>query len=161
MASTQDGGDYTASCLMRKDSDHYYICDVTAWQMSPRLNEVNVRRMAESDPKGTAIRMEQEPGSSGVAVIDHYKRNVLQGFDFEGVGTTGSKVIRATPFSAACEAGKVSIVEGAWNDMFLDQLTEFPYGEHDDMVDAAALAFNTLSEKDRFNSDRLTRMIVR
>lgn len=161
MAATQDGGDYTASCLMRRAAGRFYIQDVTAWQLSPRHNELNLQRLAESDTKLTAIRMEQEPGSSGVSVIDHYKRNVLQGFDFEGVGATGSKIVRATPFSAACEAGKVSLVKGDWNEMFLEQLSQFPFGEHDDMVDAAALAYNTLAEEDRFNSNRLAKMIVR
>ena len=161
MASTQDGGDYTASCLMPRDGDHYYINEITAWQMSPRQNEINIRRIAENDPKGTAIRMEQEPGSSGVAMVDHYKRNVLPGFDFDGVPSTGSKALRAIPFSAACEAGKVSMTEGKWNEQFLEQLVEFPYGEHDDMVDAAALAFNTLSNAITGSQDRLARMIVR
>lgn len=161
MASTQDGGDYTASCHMRYEAGRFYIAEVTAWQMSPRHNELSLRRMAETDPKNTAIRMEQEPGSSGVSVIDHYKRNVLPEFDYAGIPTTGSKIVRATPFSAACESGKVVLVKGDWNEQFLEQLTAFPFGEHDDMVDAASLAFNTLVEKDRLNSDRLTRMIVR
>ena len=31
-----------------------------------------------------SIRMEQEPGSSGLNTIDHYARNVLVGHDFLG-----------------------------------------------------------------------------
>jgi predicted phage terminase large subunit-like protein len=51
---------------------------------------------------------------------------------------SGSKVLRAQPFAAAIEAGNVSLVQGAWNEAFLDEAWAFPAGAHDDQVDAAA-----------------------
>jgi phage terminase large subunit-like protein len=43
-----------------------------------------VRRTAEEDGRGVAVWLEQEPGSSGVAIIDHYRRHALAGFAFRG-----------------------------------------------------------------------------
>ena len=104
--------------------------------------------------------MEEEPGSSGKDTIDHYARRVLVGYDFRGVRATGSKVERAAPFSAACEAGNVMIVRGPWdyND-FIDELCAFPRGLHDDRVDAASGAFNELAR--RSDPSRLLRYASR
>ena len=76
--------------------------------------------------------------------MDHYARQVLKGYDFKGVRSTGPKAVRAQPFAAACEAGNVKLVRGPWNREFLDELCCFPLGEHDDMVDAASGAFEDL-----------------
>ncbi|OQA53256.1 MAG: Terminase-like family protein [Euryarchaeota archaeon ADurb.Bin294] len=90
--------------------------------------------------------MEQEPGSAGVDVIDHYSREVLRGYTFKGHKSTGSKVDRANPFSAHVEAGNVKVVKGHWNEVFFDELERFPSDDpkaHDDIVDACSLAFNS------------------
>ena len=87
--------------------------------------------------------MEQEPGSSGAAVIDRYARGVLQGYDFMGVSSTGSKVERARNASAAAQMGNVFITHNCRNMLpFLDECDLFPFGIHDDTVDGFSGAFN-------------------
>ena len=95
--------------------------------------------------------MEQEPGSSGLDVISHYSRNILQGFIFRGVKTTGSKQERAAPLSSACEAGNVNVVQASWNGTYLDELEAFPLGSHDDQVDATSGAFQQLVKRQAAN----------
>ena len=90
--------------------------------------------------------MEQEPGSSGVSEIDRYAREILKGFYFTGIKTTGSKVLRAKPLSSAAEHGNVKLVRGTWNEAFLSELENFPGGAHDDQVDAASGAHGQLSK---------------
>ena len=89
--------------------------------------------------------MEQEPGSAGVNDIDHYARQILRGYGFWGVKTTGPKQERATPVSSAAEARNIKLVKGAWsiNDL-LDELEAFPQGSHDDQVDAVSGAFEQI-----------------
>jgi predicted phage terminase large subunit-like protein len=53
--------------------------------------------------------------------------------------------VRASPFAAQCEAGNVKLVAGPWVEAFIDEITTFPNGKHDDQVDAAASAFNVLA----------------
>jgi hypothetical protein len=48
------------------------------------------------------------------------------------------------------EAGNVALVPGPWNGAFLDELSTFPQGAHDDQVDAASLAFSQLTAKHEF-----------
>jgi len=88
--------------------------------------------------------MEQEPGSAGVGQIDYYRRQVLKGYSFWGVKTTGSKAERATPVSSVAEAGNIKLVNGRWINAFLDEIEAFPEGMHDDQVDSISGAFEQL-----------------
>ena len=90
--------------------------------------------------------MEQEPGSSGVNTIDHYRRRILAGFAFYGNRTTGSKEMRANPVSSQAEAGNIKLVRGPWINDFLDEAELFPHGAHDDQVDAVSGAFEQLAQ---------------
>jgi predicted phage terminase large subunit-like protein len=146
-AATSGGGDFTAGVRMVEDQGAFYIVDVRHAQNTPGQNEALVKQTAQLDGVLVKVRMEQEPGSAGVDTIDRYQRIVLQGYDFKGVRSTGSKVERAGAFSAACEAGNVKLVRGAWNVALLDELVSFPEGEHDDQADGCSGAFNALVER--------------
>jgi predicted phage terminase large subunit-like protein len=70
---------------------------------------------------------------------------LLAGFDARPMDESGSKERRAEPFEAQAESGMVRLLRGAWNDAYVDELTTFPAGAHDDQVDATAGAFAALS----------------
>jgi len=138
--------DYTAGCLMGISSNQtLYIIDMRRFRGTPAANENLVKQTAQLDGYDVPIRMEQEPGSSGVKSIDDYRRRVLMGWDFNGIPSTGSKDLRANPLSSQAEAGNVKLVAGPWINSFLDESETFPAGAHDDMVDAASAALNYLA----------------
>ena len=59
---------------------------------------------------------------------------------------SGDKQTRAMPLVSQASGGNVSLVsDDRWNDDFLRELTGFPTGAHDDMVDAASSAFTRLT----------------
>ena len=100
--------------------------------------------------------MEQEPGASGKQVADHYTTHVLPNFYFIPVRSTGKKVARAVPFSSQSQAHNVKIKRGLYLSAFFQEADSFPYGPHDDQIDAASLAFNQLAgggELRRANND--------
>ena len=143
--------DWTAGCLMGISPDKtLYIMDMRRLRGTPLANERLVRQTAELDGRHTAVRMEQEPGSSGVKAIDDYRRRVLMGFDFKGIPSTGSKEVRANPLSSQAAAGNVKLVRGPWIGEFLDEAEAFPNGIHDDQVDAASGALTELTATRRF-----------
>lgn len=147
--SASDGkGDWTVGLLMavHKENGRIYILDVQRFQKGPKETEIMIRAVAEGDGYGCRIDMEQEPGSAGKIVIDHYA-GVLKGFAFHGERATGDVRIRAQPFLAAVEAGQVHIVEADWNRDLIDELNAFPDGDHDDQVSAGALAYHKLVKK--------------
>jgi len=143
--------DWTAGCLMGiANNQTIYIIDMRRLRGTPLSNEKLVRQTAELDGKHTAIRMEREPGSSGVKAIDDYSRRVLMGFDFRGVPSTGSKEVRANPLSSQAAAGNIKLVRGSWIGDFLDEAESFPAGSHDDQVDAASGALTELTAVRKF-----------
>jgi predicted phage terminase large subunit-like protein len=137
--------DYTAGCLVTEKDGIFYIIDMKHVRKTPLGVEQLIRQTAELDTRSVEIFMEQEPGSSGVNTIDHYAREVLKGFTFTGIKTTGSKSLRAKPLSSATEHGNVKLVRGVWNEDFLSEAEAFPIGTHDDQVDAASGAHEQLS----------------
>ncbi len=97
------------------------------------------------------VREEQEPGSSGLAVI-RSRRNKLasQGFNYDGVHTTGEKTINWGPFAAmaktpSAEAGAVKLLRGAWNHEWLTEMERVPKHTNDDQADSVSGAFNDLT----------------
>ena len=136
--------DYTAGALVGLLDGVWYIADMRRLQGPPASVEALVWQTAQLDGKRVAVRMEQEPGSSGVNTIDHYRRRVLVGYDFRGVRSTGSKIERSRPVSSAAHAGNIRLVLGDWVHAFLDEIEAFPNGSHDDQVDAVSGAVSVL-----------------
>lgn len=147
MAATANGGDWTVGALVGRDvaTGYTYVLDIVRLQGSPAQVEGAVATTAGRDGKKIPIRMEQEPGSSGLSVIDYYSRRILYGYDFRGVKSTGSKIQRAMPLAAQAERGNVRLLRADWNSRFLDEAYAFPEGVHDDQVDAVAGAFSALA----------------
>lgn len=145
LAATTDG-DYTVGVLMGEKLGQKFWLDTRYVKATPLSVENLVRQTALEDGKQTYIYMEQEPGSSGVNTIDHYAREVLNGYIFRANRVTGDKLTRALPMSAAAEHGNVKMMTAAWNGIAFDQLEVFPQGVHDDIVDAASGAFNALDD---------------
>jgi len=132
--------------LARSSTGVYYIEDVVRVRESPLGVRAVVRETAELDGTDVAIRMEQEGGASGPTVVADYRRTVLDGFDFKGVHPNKKKEERANPIASRAEAGEVLLIRGPWIEAFLDEITEFPQGVHDDQVDALSGAYAALAK---------------
>jgi len=154
--------DWTVGALVCFYNGIYHVEDIRRVRTTPGGVEALIKQTAVLDrarrPSPVAIRIEQEPGSSGVNTIDHYAREVLVGYDFLGRLATGAKEERARPVSSAAEAGNIRLVEGAWIGDFLDELDAFPNSAHDDQVDALSGAVSELRarrDRRRFNRREL------
>lgn len=135
--------DWTVGLKLAHYQGLYWIEDIVRVQKMPHDLEMIIRGTAEADGHSVAVRMEREPGSSGEITIDHYMRNVLRGYDFLGVTSSGSKVERARTASAASQAGKVFLSQRCRNMLpFMDEADVFPYGHKDDTIDGFSGAFN-------------------
>ena len=147
-AATVDGGDWTVGVLMSRTSEGvFFVEDVVRLRGSSGTVEEAVLRTAEADGRLVRIGMEQEPGSSGKDVIDHYRRQLVN-YTFRGYPASGSKQLRADPLATQAEGGRVRLVKGPWNDAFIEEFAVFDKGQHDDQVDAASGAFAILASDD-------------
>jgi predicted phage terminase large subunit-like protein len=140
--------DYTVGTLMMLDQGVTYILDVKRFRKRSHEAEQIMQATALEDGIHTAIRLEQEPGSAGKDVIDHFARNVFPGYDFAGIRSTGDKATRAKPYAAASANGLVKLVideTSDWKTDFIDEHANFPENcDHDDQVDSAAGGFSAL-----------------
>ena len=138
--------DWTVGTLMLLDRGVSYILDVKKARVKNEKVENLIYQTAIEDGHSVAIRMEQEPGSSGKALVDNYARYVLPGYDFGGVRSTGDKETRARPFAASVANGNIRVVRAAWLTDWLDEFSGFPEAsDHDDQVDSAVGAFTFLT----------------
>lgn len=135
--------DWSVGFKMAHYQGIYWIEDIVRVQKTPGDLEDIVRQTAEVDGYSCAIRIEEEPGSSGKITTDHYARKVLNGYDVLGVPASGSKVERSRAASAAAQSGRVLISDRCRNLLpFFDEADLFPYGAHDDTIDGFSGAFN-------------------
>jgi predicted phage terminase large subunit-like protein len=142
--------DYSAGVKIGRMRDgRIFIIHVKRFRKTPLQNEIETKNIADMDGIRVTILQEEEGGSAGKTTSSHYQRNVVPGYKFIGIKSSGSKVERADPLSGQCEAGNVFIVRGEWNAEFVAELCAFPGGKHDDQVDAAAIGYNYLSGKSR------------
>ncbi len=146
LAATEGDGDWTAGPLMslEKTSGRVYIQGMDRFQKSPEGIELMVKIAAMADGAGVPIWMEQEPGSAGKIVIDHYAKEVVKGWSLKGDRPTGPIEVRAQPFLAAVERGDVYMVRGTWNQDLKDEINGFPDGDNDDQISACALGYHKL-----------------
>lgn len=151
--------DWTVGTLLGEAGGVYYVADVIRLRASAAGVDAAMLQASQTDPPGTLIREEQEPGSSGKAVVAAHAR-LLAGRDYVGVPATGEKTTRWRPFVVQAEAGNVRLVPDAegkprpWVQAWLDELSLAPFGKHDDQADSAAGAFAALALGPRPASSR-------
>lgn len=154
MAATEPkpGADPDFTCGVKMGvtpNGQYVILDVRYERGAPGSVETLIKRTAIEDGRACEVWMEEEGGSSGKVVTDHYTRKVLPGYAFRGLRSTGSKEVRANPVSSQAEAGNVLLVRAPWNAPYLDSICAFPTeGVHDDDVDATSGALGVLTVED-------------
>jgi predicted phage terminase large subunit-like protein len=142
-----DGGDpdWTVGALVALWGGRWWIVDIERFRESPHGVKQRVAQVRDRDGRSIPIRAEQEPGSSGKTVIHDLATTVFAGYDFRARPATGSKVLRAKPLAAAAEAGNVTVLQQEWTKAFLDEVESFPFGAHDDQVDAVSGAMAWLA----------------
>ncbi len=142
-------GDPSAGVLFaREPGGPFFIEDVITGQWSAgERNDIMLQTAAidKTRCKQYDIELEQEPGSGGKESAEYSVRQ-LAGYNVHvNLPNTGDKTFRARPMAIQAEAKNIKIVAGPWNKKFLDELTGFPFGAHDDQVDAAVYAFNRMA----------------
>ena len=93
--------------------------------------------LAHGYTRRSTIRI--EPKANGLSVIDQLKETT----GLNVVATPSPKDSKETRLYAASptvEAGRVVIVDGAWNEQFIDEVCSFPSKQHDEYVDVLCYA---------------------
>lgn len=144
--------DWTSGTLMSRDTKtgRYYVEHSKRFRDRPAGVESEILSIAEVDGNRTTVTVPQDPGSAGKAYATDLVRKLAEnGYRGRIKSTNKDKVTRFSPFSAAAEAGLVSVVRGDWNESYFTELESFTGDGRgkDDQVDSTSDAFITLAEE--------------
>jgi len=125
----------------------FYIQNMQSIRAEVGDRDALIKQTALLDGRKVPILFEQEPGASGKSQIAYFQRQLV-GWPVRGIKSDKNKETRAGPLASQAQAGNVKLVEGAWNEDFLNEVDVFPTkGIHDDSIDGASGAFADLALK--------------
>lgn len=146
-AGTQGDGAYTVGVKLMKTKDNIiYVVDIKRGQWSTETREQIIRKTAEADGHHVKIYIEQEPGSGGKESAEATIKN-LSGYSVYKDRPVGDKEQRADPYSVQVNNGNVRLLRASWNDLYLDELKNFPNSTYKDQTDASSGAFAQLVKR--------------
>lgn len=157
-AGTAGSGKYSCGVLMcyirdplspdTLNSGMVYVLHVVRGQWSALEREKVILETARMDVAkygiGVKIFIEQEPASGGKESAETTIRNLI-GFFVEAAKPVGDKLDRSRPFRVQVENGNVLLLQGEWNEAYIDEFIAFPNGRYTDQVDASSIAFMHLN----------------
>ncbi len=140
-AVTAKGGDYTVHAVCGVDADdNLYVLDIWRQQAeSHKWVEAFIDLIAEHRPLNWAEEQGQIIKSLG-PFIDKRMRERKTYCRREQMTSVADKPTRCRSFQARAAMGKVYLPHNApWVGDLISEMTNFPAGKHDDMVDALGL----------------------
>ena len=161
--SEDEDGDpaYTAGVLIgKRKNGRYIIADV----INRRSDSAEVRELikmtciTDRAKHGRVVtRLPQDPGQAGKDQAQSFLK-FLSGFTVKIVPESGDKVTRAEPLSAqwlgleGMDKGNVDVLIADWNEMYFNQMENFPQSKFKDMVDASSSAFSEIENSGTYSA---------
>lgn len=143
--------DYTAGALVayKEDKDKtptLYISDVKWIQAEAPERDKMIVKTAEDDGPGVWVGVEKVAGYKDAYTT---MKGVLSGkYVVHGIECAKDKVMTvAETIEAPFEGGRVVMRKAWWNDHVVKELSQFPKGKHDDIVDAIAKGAKLAKER--------------
>ena len=148
--------DYTAGLRGIRSTENKFIIKPFVHGRFGSKTKNKIVDTASLDTPNTHIVLETGVAAAGDLLYQEWKKQ-LPGYIVEQAKPIKSKVDRATPLQNAIEDGKVyiDIEDDLLRMKLIDEFSSFPNGDHDDIVDAAAHAYNYLFKKDDDNTAML------
>ncbi len=137
-AKATERSDYWAGVLAARSADgNWYLRGMVRgrWEY-PQAKQV-VLQTAEADGPGVVAGIEDS--ANGSALIQDLRRDPRGArFPWVPVRVSAEKAVRAGTWASLAEGGLVHLEAGPWTAAFLDEVESFPWGKHDDQVDAVS-----------------------
>lgn len=124
----------------------FWIEDIVRGQWSPGDVRRTILATAITDPPGTRVIIERDPGQAGADQASEYAR-ILAQYAVQAIPPQGDKLARARPPSAQAEAGNIRICKlpgSRWQEPFFNEADQFPEGTKD-QIDGLSGAYRILA----------------
>lgn len=135
-----ESGDFTALAQGWKGPDNRFYLDIK--RIRKELDERNQWIDRECRARKARVLIPQD-GGSGKDVVKALTR-LLAGLTCVAKPVSRSKELRASPLASQINAGNVYLIDSPEAREFAEECRVFPKGKNDDMIDAAADAYNDL-----------------
>ncbi len=133
--------DQTATACVRRGADkRFYLMGSAAIRGGPGEVDRFVRGVHATDPRDLEWSIPRDPGATGIHFAEYVVRELVPGRIVSSSPELG-KVQSAKPVSSQAEHGSFAIVRHPGWESVRAELIDFPYGAHDDLVDAVSRAF--------------------
>lgn len=145
--SEKTTADYTAGVKYGMGEDgHRYVLDVVHERIDWGDLTERMAQVMLADGADVAQGIE-EKGYMSRAIQALNVDPRLHGYQVWGYPADRDKLTRALPAAAKAASGVVHVLNRHWTERLLDELCSFPYGTHDDQVDAFAGAEAMLGDQ--------------
>ncbi len=152
-AATEGGGDYSVGALLGIKGDHVFIEDIRRGQWGPGRRDGIIKATCDDDNRrypNVTTWGEQQPGPAGKPAAELFTRMLVPHGAFCELSGK-DKETRAGGIAAAFSRGDVHVCRGYaesggnWYRDLVAEMSAFPAGKHDDIVDACASAYNKIA----------------
>ena len=135
----KDKSDFTAGCLAGYDkkTGNFYIAHIA----KKKANWFGVKNTIVQYAEQEGNRIGVEAVSGFKTAYEEIKQALLGKTQVRYSVPRENKMIRANGWISRIDTEKVFLAKGLWNADFIDELSVFPDGKHDDQVDAVSLAW--------------------
>lgn len=134
-----------AACRIRNSI--YITHAKKVWKEFPDLLKFLPEYLYANDYDENQSTLRVEPKANGKSVVQQLEESTDLNVTYTPT-PSDSKGVRLHGISPKVECGRVYIVEGDWNDEFVDEVCGFPTKAHDEYVDLLVYAVNYFSEDD-------------
>ena len=141
-ASAARKADQTADARIGRSAStkKFYLWDTHAIRGGPGDVEAFLTQRHADDSRAIDWSIPEDPGT-GKLYADYVVREIAPGRYVHTSREAKDKITRAKPVSAQAQHGNFVIVRHPGWEAARGELVDFPYGDHDDLVDAISRAF--------------------
>lgn len=133
----------------KKDNNLYITNCVEKWLEFPELLEY-IKNFMQVNGYGAGSVIYIEPKASGKDIVNSLRRNSELNVAEANVPYQ-DKVSRLNAVSPKIESQRVHLLQGAWNQDFVEQITMQPYAKRWDMTDCFSMAIDHLLNQSQFD----------
>lgn len=130
-------GDYVAGHVYAVLGQKWVLIDRVHGRFTFTETVKEVLKMSARWPQTSRIYVER--AANGAALIDTLKKRAAL---IKPVKPSGSKEVRALAAQPTVDAGNVAVLDTVYSEEMFQEFRDFPFGKHDDDVDAFTQAIN-------------------
>ena len=131
------------ACMIKNNI--YIVCAKKVWKSFPDLLKFLPDYLYANDYDSMKSTLRVEPKANGKSVVQQLEVSTKLNVTYTPT-PKDPKEVRLHAVAPKIECGRVYVVDGEWNEEFIDEVCGFPSKAHDEYVDLLGYAINYFSD---------------